>query len=471
MRKEKAGSNAPSAGGAVEKVTQARKGADTFSAELRSRLEKLPKSELRHLADPTLPHRTSRAQLIDLAHAKTLSDAAYNNKNQTHFGASRGISYESVVIERLDNMIGKAPSKPPRSRSGDRTSASPANAGSVNQNHLKGTQNEANLSAIVEGRKAKAKGGAAAQRSKAPAAPEGLNPKGRYQFVGESRTLERGPVNVYMNKETGVHVVADKGGAFDIEGHPLGARQAPSGIEMAAAAKNPKARFHDSAAKQTDHVEFKPAKGLGRGAKKALGLLAPVAIGAAMLSAANEAKAEGTSQTKAAVKEGAKGAGTMALFVGGTAAATASLMKAGMTAAKAVPAVNVGMMAGNALLEAYAHRKEGGAGMVKAAAKGAWDMSLPGMAVNAGMAAKDAVQGRMAVTAPSTSAPASFQAASERFSAMRAAAATSDPGEKKKGWSNAARIGAYKARMAKSGGSPTNLPYGGALTPPAPLKG
>lgn len=284
-------------------------------------------------------------------------------------------------------------------------------------------------------------------------------------------TLERGPVNVYMNKETGVHVVADKGGAFDIEGHPLGARQAPSGIEMAAAAKNPKARFHDSAAKQTDHVEFKPAKGLGRGAKKALGLLAPVAIGAAMLSAANEAKAEGTSQTKAAVKEGAKGAGTMALFVGGTAAATASLMKAGMTAAKAVPAVNVGMMAGNALLEAYAHRKDGGAGMAKAAAKGAWDMSLPGMAVNAGMAAKDAVQGRMAVTAPSTSAPASFQAASDRFQAMRAAAATSDPGEKKKGWSNAARIGAYKARMAKSGGSPTNLPYGGALTPPAPLKG
>lgn len=96
----------------------------------------------------------------------------------------------------------------------------------------------------------------------APKAPAGLTEDSRYKFVGESRTLERGPVNVYMDKVSGVHVVADRNGAFDISGNPLGARQAPSGIEMAAAAANPEARFHASASKITDHVEFKPAEGL-----------------------------------------------------------------------------------------------------------------------------------------------------------------------------------------------------------------
>lgn len=212
----------------------------------------------------------------------------------------------------------------------------------------------------------------------------------------------------------------------------------------------------------------KPPKGKGGG--KAIGLLAPVAIGAAMLAAANEAKAQGTSQTAAAAKEGAAGAGGMAVFMGGTAAATAGLVRAGMTAARAVPVVQGALMAGGALKGAWDARKGGAGAMAAGAAKGAWDMSLPGMVVNTGLAAKDAVQGRMAVTAGPSTAPASFQAASERFHAMRAAAATSDAGEKKKGWSNAARIGAYKARMAKSGANPTNMPYGGAVEPPKPLK-
>lgn len=209
------------------------------------------------------------------------------------------------------------------------------------------------------------------------------------------------------------------------------------------------------------------SKPTGGGGKKALGLLAPVALGAAMLSAANDAKAQGTSQSKAAVTEGAKGAGSMAAFTLGTAGVAAGLMKAGLTAARAVPATQALLMAGGALHGAVAAKP---GERLTGAAKGAWDMSLPGMVLNTGIAAKDAVQGRMAVTnGGGSTPPASFTAAAERFQA-KAAAAAETSGEKKKGWSNAARIGAYKAREAKRGNPATNLPYGGALTPPAPLK-
>lgn len=50
---------------------------------------------------------------------------------------------------------------------------------------------------------------------------------------------------------------------------------------------------------------------------------------------------------------------------------------------------------------------------------------------------------------------AQFRAANERYMAMRDAARQTDPDKKRKGWSNAARIGAAKARGA------VNLPYGG----------
>ena len=365
---------------------------------------------------------------------------------------------------------------------GDRTSARPANADSLNQNHLKGTQNPNNLKAIVEGKKGRAKAPKAAADPHTPApvkAPSSLSSLKGVQIdamlhdmnlaTSGTRAAKESRISKAMegsaiNKDTVDFYAGDHAAAKKTMAEVKAARAAP-------AAKAPAVWSQSMSATAEPHaISTKPPHRSGAGAKKALGLLAPVAIGAAMLSAANEAKAEGRSQTAAAAKEGAAGAGGMAVFMGGTAAATAGLVKAGMTAARAVPVVQGALMAGGALKGAWDARKGGAGAMAAGAAKGAWDMSLPGMVVNTGIAAKDAVQGRMAVTAGPSTAPASFQAASERFHAMRAAAATSDAGEKKKGWSNAARIGAYKARMAKSGANPTNMPYGGAVEPPKPLK-
>lgn len=237
---------------------------------------------------------------------------------------------------------------------------------------------------------------------------------------------------------------------------------AAQGVQRGKPAANPVV----PAPKAAEPVKAPKAKG-----GKALGVgLGVAAVGVAALVAANKAKAEGagaTGQLKEAATEGAKATGEMAAWTVGMGAATTGLVRAGMTLAKAVPLVGAGLMAGGALKGAWDARHDGAKAMATGAAKGAWDMSLPGMVVNTGIAAKDAIQTRMAT--PSTS-PSNFAAAQERFSAMKAAAKASEAGEKKKGWSNAARIGAYKAREAKRGNPATNLPYGGALTPPAPLK-
>lgn len=55
----------------------------------------------------------------------------------------------------------------------------------------------------------------------------------------------------------------------------------------------------------------------------------------------------------------------------------------------------------------------------------------------------------------------SFLAANERYHAMRQAAHEADPTKRRQGFSNAARIGAYNAKMAKRGKPAENAPYGG----------
>lgn len=153
---------------------------------------------------------------------------------------------------------------------------------------------------------------------------------------------------------------------------------------------------------------------------KALGLLAPVGIAAAMLAAANDAKAEGTSQSKAAVKAGAEGAGTMGAFVAGHAGVTMGLVKAGMKAASAIPAANALMIAGGALHGAWTAKP---GSRLSGAAKGAWDMSLPGMVVNTGIVVHDAVKGRISAPAPVSGAvsgqPNGFSAANQAYKAMQ----------------------------------------------------
>ena len=458
---------ARSAGGKVEKVTRAGKGA-------------APKLNTAGLAPNVVEHLKALAKSRSEKTARAAAERAVLSLSHTEMNQLRSrlpMERGRLDVEEVLHKVQKEHRSP-----GDRTSARPANADSLNQNHLKGTQNPNNLKAIVEGKKGRAKAPKAAADPHTPApvkAPSSLSSLKGVQIdamlhdmnlaTSGTRAAKESRISKAMegsaiNKDTVDFYAGDHAAAKKTMAEVKAARAAP-------AAKAPAVWSQSMSATAEPHaISTKPPHRSGAGAKKALGLLAPVAIGAAMLSAANEAKAEGRSQTAAAAKEGAAGAGGMAVFMGGTAAATAGLVKAGMTAARAVPVVQGALMAGGALKGAWDARKGGAGAMAAGAAKGAWDMSLPGMVVNTGIAAKDAVQGRMAVTAGPSTAPASFQAASERFHAMRAAAATSDAGEKKKGWSNAARIGAYKARMAKSGANPTNMPYGGAVEPPKPLK-
>lgn len=167
------------------------------------------------------------------------------------------------------------------------------------------------------------------------------------------------------------------------------------------------------------------------GTAKAVGLLAPVGIAAGMMIAANQAKAEGTSQVKAAAKAGAEGAGTMAGFMAAHAGATYALMKAGLKATAAIPGANALMIAGGAIHGA-ATAKPGE--RLAGAARGAWDMSLPGMVVNTGVAAHEAIKGRAAPAASVVTVSASvstsqngFAAANQAFSAMQKAKQADGP--------------------------------------------
>jgi hypothetical protein len=215
-----------------------------------------------------------------------------------------------------------------------------------------------------------------------------------------------------------------------------------------------------------------PAKSGGKKGGKALGLLAPVAIGAAALVAANRSAEAGESkgkQVQAAGTEAAKGAGVMAAFVGGSALAVKGLMKAGVTAAKAIPGVGLALMAGGAVHGAVTAEK---GERLKGAARGAWDMSLPGMVANTAIAGKEAYDSTKArLSAPAGPVngrltgdqQAKYAAANSNFAAARKAAASmpSDHVDKDKGWSNAARIAAYQAKAEKRGFDPNNVPYGG----------
>lgn len=164
------------------------------------------------------------------------------------------------------------------------------------------------------------------------------------------------------------------------------------------------------------------ANKLGYSLKYAAGPLAVVGIAAAMTMGANKAKAEGLGapgQVKEAVKEGGKGLVGLAAFSTAGALIAKGLVKGGVTAAKAVPVTGAILMAGGAAVGAYDAMKAGGnkADIAKGAAKGAWDMSVPGMLVNTGVAVKEAVRGRM-----TADQAAQFQKANAEFNAKQQAA-------------------------------------------------
>lgn len=194
----------------------------------------------------------------------------------------------------------------------------------------------------------------------------------------------------------------------------------------------------DTTADAFRKVEAKPVK---RGGGKVLPLLAPVVIGAAMVLASSKAKAEGRDtggQIKEAAKEGVKSGASMAGFSVAGAAVTGGLMRAGLTAAKAIPAANVAFMGYGAVsegLEAYRHGA-GVGGVLKAVAKGAWDMSLPGMVVNTGAAVHEAFNAaNVAYRGPANASPAP---------------AGRDSSQSRRGWANPSVQAAAQAARGRT---------------------
>jgi hypothetical protein len=143
----------------------------------------------------------------------------------------------------------------------------------------------------------------------------------------------------------------------------------------------------------TPILETPAAAPKGMSGKVKAGALGVAAVGAAALLAANRARAEGTSQTGAALTA-VKESGTSAVATtAAQTAATYGLMRAtGMTAARAVPGINALMMAGGAVHGAI---KAQPGSRLAGAARGAWDMSLPGMATNVAKDTYGAIKGRV----------------------------------------------------------------------------
>lgn len=82
-----------------------------------------------------------------------------------------------------------------------------------------------------------------------------------FRLIGTDRTLERGPVNVYLAAD-GMAYVGSIDAPLDTKGNPMGLRQAPSGIEAAAARHCKKHRFHSMFAGHPElcSKDFRPVK-------------------------------------------------------------------------------------------------------------------------------------------------------------------------------------------------------------------
>jgi len=132
-------------------------------------------------------------------------------------------------------------------------------------------------------------------------------------------------------------------------------------------------------------------------------------------------------------------------FIAGTAAATKGLMKAGMKLVAAAPVVQAALIAGGAAHGAITAKP---GERLKGAAKGAFDMSAPGMIWNTGVAVKEAAKS----TSERVSGPTRMsEAQTEKFNEANAAykamqEASQSQAKRKPGWSNEARIKAAQAQ-------------------------
>lgn len=189
-----------------------------------------------------------------------------------------------------------------------------------------------------------------------------------------------------------------------------------------------------------------PRKGI---AKRTLSLLAPVAIGTAMLAASNEAKAAGMDSKGQSAEAAKAGAVSGAVMVGTTAAqglAVRSLVRGGLSIARSVPLVQGVMMAGGAVVEGVKAYRDGGSAkdIALAAGKGAWDMSLPGMVVNTARDAKAAIDDRKALEqTPRVAGMQRFNEVAAQYkkrvseSRIVAPVEPSDGDNRPRGWANA----------------------------------
>lgn len=319
----------------------------------------------------------------------------------------------------------------------------------------RGFANESTLNAAL-----KAQGKA----EKGKAKPPKLGKDSGLRFVGTDRTLERGPVNVYMSR-SGTALVGDVNAPLDTDGRPLGLRQAPSGIEMAAAKNNKDHRFHETAKRANpDSVSpnFKPAKpsvadlraeakaaGIKGAAKmtksalmNALNKVGAVALVAAPVTAAvlaydakkSEAQAAGatsSSATGSAVASGAIAGGTVAAVGYGVAKGITWGVRGAAAAGAAIGAPVLGPVAAGVATAAGVALMARGAyqGWQKHGAKGAAFglVGADGLLDRKTTPSSGPVNGRL-----NASQATEFAAANATFQAMKAAPSnvigTSDTG-------------------------------------------
>lgn len=316
-------------------------------------------------------------------------------------------------------------------KGGDRSKAKPRAKKATPEptSGLRGTQNAANLEAIIENRKANAADLTAAAKSAGVVDP---NAQMHEMFAAPKKEMPH--------------------------------QMTPAGQESRYISRMRAGGSNKTDAELKADFAKSPRKGIG---KKALGLLTPIAIGTAMLAASNQAKAEGLdrdAEFKEAAKAGAHTGATVAAFTLGTAATVKGLMKVGMTAARAVPLVQGAMMAGGAVYEGVQSYRHGGSAkdIVMAAGKGAWDMSLPGMVVNTARDAKAVIDDRKAIEqTPRVAGMQRFnevaaqykKRATEARSPVVAPVEPSDGDNKPRGWANAkVQAAAQEAKGRKFSG-------------------
>lgn len=359
-----------------------------------------------------------------------------------------GSGDNAKVIEDWIEPKGKAVSskQPAGGKSGAVTKAPKKTSGK------RGTQNAANLEAIIENRQANAK---AAPLSQAATSAGVKDPAAQMKDVfGPRKDHIPGVGNQFsslspgMRREIARHAAqkANEAKPAEVPHQMTDAGRSDRYVNRMLAAgsnKSPEALKAEFAAKTAS------AKPVGRG-RKALGLLMPVAIGTAMLAASNQAKAEGRGgdQAKDAVKAGIESGAVMAGFTIGGGVAVKGLMRAGMTVARAAPVVQGAFMAYGAISQGLQAYKDGGGmkDIAKGAAKGAWDMSLPGMVVNTAKDASAAMAERRRLeTTPGVAGIQRFNHVAAVYkskaemarSPMVAPVEPSDGNNKARGWANA----------------------------------